>query len=191
MPQFQAARRAPCEAQHAANVRALHGYDILDTGPEAPFDAIARVAAHLFRAPTALISLLDVERQWFKSRIGMDCVETPLNQSFCRFAVASDEPMVVLDATEDATFRDNPLVAAEGGIPFYVGAPLRMSRGAVIGTVCVIDYAPRPACAPADVEALGKLACATAEMISLRAMAQTLAEAHDLPVEWDEAHAAA
>ena len=176
-------RVLPSLEEHAANVDALKTYDILDTESETSFDAIVGVAARLFRAPTALVSLLDLERQWFKARIGMGCVETPLGQSFCSFAVTLAEPMVVLDATREATFRDNPLVTAERGIRFYAGAPLRMATGAVIGTVCVIDYEPRESCDQDDLDALAQIASVTAEMISLRAMTRTLGRAHDLMVD--------
>lgn len=175
--------------EHSENVKALGAYDILDTGNEAPFDAIARTAARLFRAPTALISLLDAERQWFKASVGMDCTETPLDQSFCRYAVAANSPLIVLDAVEDATFRDNPLVTGGPGIRFYAGAPFGMSGGAIIGTVCVIDTVPRTACPDDDIAALTDLAIATAELISLRAMARTLARAQDMAVSGDIAAA--
>lgn len=173
-------RSPPSPDAHRANVDALNAYDILDSDPEAPFDAIASIAARLFRTPTALVSLLDLERQWFKARIGMDCIETPIGDSLCRFAVASPKPIVILDATKEPTFRDIPLVTAKQGIRFYAGAPMRMNNGAVIGTVCVIDYEPRASCDEDDLTALAQLACATAEMISLRAMARTLARAQDL-----------
>lgn len=173
-------RSLPPPDAHSTNVDALSTYDILDSNAEAPFDAIVNVAARLFRAPTALVSLLDAERQWFKARIGMDCAETPIDQSFCRFAVISPEPLVVLDATKEASFRDNSLVTAERGIRFYAGAPMRMNGGGVIGTVCVIDYEPRTSCDRDDLTALAQLACVTAEMISLRATARTLARSQDL-----------
>ena len=176
-------RPLPPPEERAANVRALGTYDILDTGAEAAFDPVVVAAARLLRAPTALISLLDAERQWFKARIGMDCAQTPLGLSLCRFAAASDEPMVVLDAAADPTFRDNPLVTGEMGIRFYAGAPLRMDTGAVIGTLCVIDHAPRGGCDAADLEALSGLAAVTAELIALRATARTLARTQDFMLE--------
>lgn len=173
----------PTRDARAASVRALRAYDILDTDAEIAFDAIVAAAARLFRTPTALISLLDAERQWFKARIGMDCAETPIDQSFCRHAVAALEPMVVLDASREEAFRDNPLVTAEGGIRFYAGAPLLMDGGLAIGSLCVIDGAPRPSCEAADLNALAQLAYVAAELISLRAAARTLARAQDIAFE--------
>lgn len=173
-------RPLPSPGQREANLRALRSADILDTAAEAAFDAIVGAAARLFRARTALVSLLDVERQWFKARVGMECGETPIGQSFCRHAVAADEPMVVLDASRDPTFADNPLVTAEGGIRFYAGAALRLDTGATLGTLCVIDGAPRGACDPADLAALAQLARVTVELISVNAMARTLARTQDI-----------
>lgn len=182
--------RAPTQGEQTAIGRATRRHDILDSGREEPFDAIVRAASRLMRAPTALISLLDVERQWFKARVGMDCSETPVEQSFCRFAVVAEQPLLVLDASRPAAFRNNPLVT-EMGVRFYAGAPMRMMDGSVIGTVCVLDYAPRTACAPEDIAALEDLATATAEMISLRATARTLIRVAGLGAERGEGPAAA
>ncbi|PWJ21831.1 GAF domain-containing protein [Jannaschia seohaensis] len=164
----------PSPEAQAANLAALHALDLLDTDPEVAFDAVANVAARVFRAPTALVSLVDEQRQWFKSRVGMACTETPLSESFCRYAVASRVPTVVLDATEDPIFCDNPLVTAPQGLRFYAGAPLLLAGGAAIGTVCVLDYAPRSGCNPADLAVLTDLACIAVETIVLRAAASGL-----------------
>ncbi len=124
-------------------VAALNGYDILDTFPEAGFERLTRLAAAIFDTPIALISLLDEDRQWFKSKRGIDVCETPLSVSFCRLAVEGNEVLVVPDATRDQRFHANPLVTGEPGIRFYAGAPLRAPSGPRVGTLCVIDTMPR------------------------------------------------
>jgi GAF domain-containing protein len=165
---------------HEENVRKLQAYDILDSEVERSFDSIVHTAARVFRTPTALVSLLDIERQWFKARVGMTCTETPLGQSFCRYAVAASDPMVVLDASEHPIFAVNDLVTGPGGIRFYVGAPIRLPDGTPIGTVCVIDSVPREHCEAEDLDALTHLAGITSELISLRAMSIALIRAQEL-----------
>ncbi|HXH78721.1 ATP-binding protein [Nocardioides sp.] len=122
----------------------LAGYNVLDTSSEIVFDKIVRAAAEGTGCPTALISLLDEDRQWFKARCGLDVGETPRDQAFCEHALGADAPLIVADATADRRFRDNPLVTGAPGIRFYAGFPLRTPTGAVLGTLCVIGYEPRP-----------------------------------------------
>jgi len=129
--------------QNEARVNALKGYGILDSPNEPEFDAIVRQVASEFQAPIALISLLDEHRQWFKARIGLAASQTPLTISFCTHAVRGTEVFEVQNASEDARFRDNPLVTGDPNIRFYAGAPLRTSTGARIGTLCIIDQQPR------------------------------------------------
>jgi GAF domain-containing protein len=169
----------PDEAAFLAGVEIAASLDLFDSPPEESFDAIARTAARLMRTPTALISLLDVERQWFKARIGIELSETPLRQSFCRYAVAAVAPLVILDAARHPTFADNPLVTQPGGIRFYAGAPIVLQDGATIGTLCVIDSVAREGCAPEDLEALSDLASVVGMLIVLRtgARANTLTAA--------------
>ena len=122
----------------------LAAYDVLDTAAEPAFDDIVRVAAEASGCPTALVSLLDEDRQWFKARCGIDVGQTPRDQAFCEHALRADAPLVVPDATADVRFRDNPLVMGAPGIRFYAGFPLRTPTGAVLGTLCVLGYEPRP-----------------------------------------------
>jgi len=122
----------------------LAGYHVLDTSAELVFDKIVRAAAEGTGCPTALITLVDEDRQWFKARCGLDVGETPRNQAFCEHALRADAPLIVADATVDHRFRDNPLVTGAPGIRFYAGFPLRTPTGAVLGTLCVIGYEPRP-----------------------------------------------
>ena len=123
----------------AERLRALRLLDILDTEPEARFDRITHLAQQLFDAPIVLISLVDADRQWFKSRQGLDVCETPRNISFCGHAILGEDILHVPDATQDPRFWDNPLVIGEPDIRFYAGAPLRVAGGARIGTLCLID----------------------------------------------------
>lgn len=124
-------------------LRALSDYRVLDTPPEQVFDNLTRMATEIFRVPIALVSLVDEERQWFKSRVGLDVSETPRAHAFCDHAIRGDGPMVVKDATGDPRFVDNPLVTGEPGIRFYAGVPLRTPEGHGLGTLCLIDRVPR------------------------------------------------
>ena len=122
---------------------ALRELGVLDTLPEAAFDTITRTAAQLCGVPIALISLIDAQRQWFKSNFGLDGVaETPRNVAFCDHAIRADTLFEVPDATRDARFADNPLVTGDPDIRFYAGAPITLPGGERIGTVCVIDRTP-------------------------------------------------
>ena len=139
---------------------ALHSYRVLDTEPEAAFDRITDLAADLFDAPIALVSLIDESRQWFKSRHGLGACATPREQAFCAHALELEPHavMVVEDASADPRFADNPLVTGAPHIRFYAGALLTDAEGHALGTLCVIDTAPRPRPAEADLARLKMLA---------------------------------
>lgn len=128
----------------AARIASLHGLNILDTPPEYRFDRITDLAAQIFDVPIALVTLVDTDRQWFKSCIGLDVAETSREISFCRHVVLSAEPMIITDALADERFVYNPLVTGPPGIRFYAGAPLADPAGRVLGTLCIIDVRPRP-----------------------------------------------
>jgi phosphoribosyl 1,2-cyclic phosphodiesterase/DNA-binding response OmpR family regulator len=128
------------EEQRMASLRELR---ILDTEPEETFDRITRLAAAPFNVPIALISLVDENRQWFKSCLGLSAKETLRDVSFCAHVVYSREPMIVADALQDARFADNPLVINEPRIRFYAGYPLILDDGSCIGTLCLLDTRPR------------------------------------------------
>lgn len=155
--------------KHLANVATLKRLGILDTAAERGFDAVVRAAARLFDAPTALVSLLDLDRQWFKAREGLDARETPLSMSFCRFATRTPDVMVVPDASQDPRFVGTPLVAGPPFIRFYAGAPLVTQDGFAIGTLCILDPAPRRTFPDADRATLADLAHVVVELIEGRA----------------------
>ena len=122
----------------------LREYRILDTAPEPAFDRVTKLVADLFDAPIALVSLVDQDRQWFKSSFGMEDVqETPRDISFCGHAVAMAKNLIVPDALKDPRFADNPMVVGQPYIRFYAGALLRLPYGQVVGTLCVMDRRPR------------------------------------------------
>ena len=117
----------------------LRGLNILDTPSEERFDRLVRTAKRLFDVPIALVSLVDENRQWFKSSIGLEAKETPREVSFCGHAILGDDVFIIEDAVEDPRFADNPLVTGEPFIRFYAGCPLRAANGCKLGTLCVID----------------------------------------------------
>ena len=147
---------------------ALHRYSILDTYPETPFERLTRLAAAIFDAPMALISLLDEDRQWFKSHFGLDTCETPTGISFCAHAIQSDAVLVIPDATKDPRFFQSPPVMGEPYVRFYAGAPLRTPGGVRIGTLCILDTLPRRALQNTEQQILTDLAALAVDEMELR-----------------------
>jgi anti-sigma regulatory factor (Ser/Thr protein kinase) len=127
----------------SARLAALGRYRILDTDPERAFDDLTLLASHICGTPIALITLLDVDRQWFKARIGISLSETSRSVSFCTHAIKQRDLYVVGDARAHDLFRDNPFVTGADGIRFYAGAPLVTPDGHALGTLCVLDKVPR------------------------------------------------
>lgn len=134
---------APIPADDGDRLRALRALLILDTPAEARFDRIVGFAAAEFHAPMALISLVDQNRQWFKARVGIDACELDRRTSFCGHAILGPDTMVIEDALKDPRFADNPLVLQAPHIRAYVGAPLVLPSGAIVGTLCILDTVPR------------------------------------------------
>lgn len=160
----------PVPRDEQARLQALRALRILDTPPEPRFDRLTRLAAGLFDVPTALISLVDEERQWFKSRHGMELCETRREDAFCNRAIQlpAGSVMVVPDATRDPRFVDNPYVAVAGGVRFYAGAVLTDPGGHNLGTLCLIDDKPRNF-GEADRQRLREIGDLVAEQIALTA----------------------
>ncbi|WP_214512746.1 GGDEF domain-containing protein [Pseudomonas brassicacearum] len=127
----------------AARLKNLHSLKLLDTAPEERFDRLTRLARRLFDVPIALVSLVDANRQWFKSSAGLDASETPREISFCGHAILQDQILEICDAEQDERFHDNPLVTDKPGIRFYAGHPLGLEDGSKLGTLCLLDTRPR------------------------------------------------
>ncbi len=134
---------APLPKDEDARLTALRQYGILDTAPEDAYDDITRLAAFIYRTPIAAISLLDAQRQWLKSAIGLPLGETSRDVSFCAHNILQNDVMIVPDATQDTRFRDNPSVTGDPYIRFYAGVPLVTEGGYALGSLCVIDIEPR------------------------------------------------
>ena len=147
----------------------LRDYAVLDTPPEKRFDRIVELAASYFQAPIALISLIDDDRQWFKSCIGLGVVETPREWAFCDHTIrlGARSILVVQDALNDERFADNPLVVGEPYIRFYAGAVLTTDDGHNLGTLCIIDTKPRPALSAVDLNYLITLASLVVDQLKL------------------------
>ena len=124
-------------------LKTLKSLDVLDTQPEERFDRLTRMCKRLFGVPIALVSLVDENRQWFKSCVGLSVSETPRDISFCGHAILGSEIFVIPDAAKDERFADNPLVVDEPHIRFYAGCPLESRNGCKLGTLCIIDREPR------------------------------------------------
>lgn len=126
-----------------SRLRALRSLNILDTPAEERFDRLTRLAKRIFDVPIAIISLIDADRQWFKSQIGLDAHEMPREISFCGHTILGNDTFVVNDATKDERFADNPLVTTDPHIRFYAGCPLRHVDGSKLGAFCIVDTVPR------------------------------------------------
>lgn len=168
--------KAPLPPNEIARLEALHQYEILDTAPEQAFDDIVQIAAHVCGTPTAIMALIDRERQWFKARTGESKTETPREQAFCAHTILEPKMLEVEDARVDQRFADNPLVTAGPKIRFYAGAPLLTSDGNALGSLCVIDQEPRRL-SPAQRDCLERLARQVMTTLELRRVSSQLAAA--------------
>lgn len=160
-------KELPTIPNEKERLKALESYSIMDSLSEKEYDSITQLAAYICDTPISLVSLLDQERQWFKSRVGISVSETPKSISFCQYAIMGDEVYEVPNALEDDLFVDNPLVTGNPDIRFYAGAPLKDSDGFNLGTLCVIDTIPRKLTTEQK-EALSLLANQVINLLNLR-----------------------
>ena len=133
----------PKTQDEITRIETLRSFNLLDTSPEERFDRLTRLARRLFGVPIALVSLIDVDRQWFKSCIGLSVSETSRDISFCGHAILGSDVFIIPDARADERFRDNPLVTGPPYIRFYAGCPLQVANGGKLGTLCLIDVEAR------------------------------------------------
>jgi two-component system, NtrC family, sensor kinase len=153
----------------SARISALKRYSILDTLPEQIYDDLTALASLICGTPISMVSLVDTDRQWFKSTVGVDMRETPRQHSFCAHTLATARTLVVKDAQQDPRFLTNPAVVGPPGIRFYAGAPIVEPGGHVLGTVCVIDTTPR-SLSPIQIAALEALARHAMALMEMRRM---------------------
>ena len=146
----------------------LESYSILDTLPETDFDNLTAIASQICNIPISLITLIDSDRQWFKSHHGLDATETPRDHAFCAHAIHdSENTFIVQDARKDERFHDNPLVTGDPKVVFYAGVPLKNSAGLPLGTLCVIDHKPN-SLNETQLNALNSLADQVMNLLELR-----------------------
>jgi len=157
---------AELPADEAERLATLRSYEILDTRAEAEFDDLTELTASILGTPIALVSLVDAERQWFKSHYGLAARQTSRNVAFCAHTILQKPTFVVEDATLDPRFRDNPLVTGTLGIRFYAGARLVTPEGHAVGTLCAIDRVPRTL-TPAQFIAMGQISRQVVALLEL------------------------
>ncbi len=156
---------APSDQQ--ARLDALHAYDVFDTAPDDDIDRLVKLVGRLLDMPVALVSLVDADRQWFKSKLGVEARETPLEQSICAHAILSDDVLVIEDTLEDPRTADNPLCCGPLlSMRFYAGAPLVAPSGHRLGTLCVLDDRPRRL-TETEIETLREMAAQVMRLLDL------------------------
>ena len=157
----------PILPDEEARLAALYELALLDTPDEPAFDRVTRLVTQLLDVPTSTVTLIDAKRQWIKSRVGTDIRETSRDVAFCAYTIADESPLIVEDAQKDPRFAHNPLVTIDQGIRFYVGIPLRTSKGLALGSLCAVDTRPRRI-SDAELAALKDLAAIVTDEIHLR-----------------------
>jgi signal transduction histidine kinase len=166
--------KAPLPANETDRLTALYALDVLDSEPERDFDDIVALASSVCGVPMSLVSLIDMDRQWVKAKVGTEVIETDRDVSFCAHAILGKDLLVVPDARADSRFADNPAVAVDGGVRFYAGAPLVTTDGFALGALCVVDSQPRRLHVE-QLQALRALARQVTSQLELRRYAVALA----------------
>ncbi len=166
----------PDQAKEKARLDALHRYRVLDTAPERAFDDVTRLASYICGTPMALVTLIDRERQWFKSKVGFDSSETSRDTAFCAHTIQQANLLIVENATNDDRFRSNPYVTGDPHVRFYAGAPLITADGHGLGSLCVLDQKPRQL-KNEQITALEALSRTIVTALELRRVSHDLAEA--------------
>ncbi|RYZ71244.1 MAG: hybrid sensor histidine kinase/response regulator, partial [Proteobacteria bacterium] len=174
--------KAEKPVEEALRLQALHEYKVLDTLTEREFDDLTKIASFICQTPVALITLIGEDRQWHKSRIGTDIQQVPRDLAFCSHTILSDETMIVTDFTKDVRFHDHPLVIEGPCARFYAGAPLITPSGMRIGSLCVLDFAPRELSSD-QIEALESLARQVVVLLEMRLSLTRLEESRLAAVE--------
>jgi GAF domain-containing protein len=170
--------KALIPANEAERLAVLKEYCILDTDREKSYDDLTALAAQICQVPTTMISLVDKNRQWFKSRLGVARRQTPRDVAFCARAILQPKPFIVRDARKDRRFARNPLVTGKPYIRFYAGFPLANPEGLILGTICVVDQIPRQLTVRQK-KAMQTLARQVVSLLELRRISTRLAEALD------------
>jgi len=142
--------------QEADRMAAVRETALLDTPPEERFDRITRRAQEKFGVPVSYVALVDDDRQWFKSKQGLEADETPRDIAFCAHAINEENPLVIPDSSLDPRFSENPLATGQENVRFYAGVPLRSPQGQAVGTFCIVDHQPREL-SPEDLASLKEM----------------------------------
>lgn len=171
--------KSPIPTNEAARMQVLKAYDVLDTPAEAAFDDLTLLASQICDTPVALFTLIDGDRQWFKSAVGVEVTETPRDVSFCAHAITQSDLFIIPDAAKDIRFADNPFVTSDPNIRFYAGAPLITADGYALGTLCALDQKPRDL-SPQQQDALRALSRLAMAQLELRRTLKQLRELQTL-----------
>ena len=166
-------------SEDAERLAAVRRYDILDTPPDGAFDRVTRLAAGYFSVPICIVSIVDHDRIWFKSHHGVEVSEIPRSPGLCASAILDNKPWVITDAKADPRSLANPLVAGEFGLRFYAGVPLHTHDGFNLGTLCIIDHAPRQI-SEVEIAELSDFAAIVMDELELRLSAKRSIEEKDL-----------
>jgi EAL domain-containing protein (putative c-di-GMP-specific phosphodiesterase class I)/GGDEF domain-containing protein len=172
--------QAPIPSNDEARLQELRSYGVLNSPDEPAFDDIGALVRDIAGTPIGIISLVDENRQWFKSCIGLDAKETPRNISFCGHTILQRSPLIINDALEDPRFCDNPLVLQEPHIRFYAGFPLISSNGLALGSLCAVDQQPRHL-SDAQIQAMERLARLCVRQMELKRQSRLLEQANQPP----------